>query len=191
MRPTDEELILDYQAGNVSALEEVFHRYKKPVLNFSLRILANRADAEDVVGDVFVALSSQKYTQRPGIKFSTWLFKIARNCSISKIRKRKKLTFMWFKDKKTDQDCAWDIPDNEDSSSEVLIKKEKADYVQQAIQTLPIQQKEAIILREYHALSYDQIAEIMECSLDNVKILIFRAREQLKKKLRSLIKEDE
>ena len=112
MGKTDEELIMEYQSGNIAALEEIFQRYKKAVFNFSLRILGNRADAEDVVGEVFLALSSHRYARREKTKFSTWLFTVAHNCSISRIRKKSRFQDLWFKNKETEEIEEWDIPDN-------------------------------------------------------------------------------
>ncbi|MCR4336480.1 MAG: RNA polymerase subunit sigma-24, partial [Candidatus Omnitrophica bacterium] len=60
MDPTDEELMLAHQAGETQAFETLFQRYQRPILNFALRILNNRADAEDVTGEVFMLLFSKK-----------------------------------------------------------------------------------------------------------------------------------
>ncbi|MCA9403583.1 MAG: sigma-70 family RNA polymerase sigma factor, partial [Candidatus Omnitrophica bacterium] len=86
-------------------------------------------------------------------------------------------------------DEQWDVPDHADSSAELLQKKERARHVQQAILRLPYQQREAIVLREYHRFSYDEIAKILNCSLTNVKQLIFRGRERLRTELASYIQE--
>ncbi|MBP9853271.1 MAG: RNA polymerase sigma factor [Candidatus Omnitrophica bacterium] len=187
MEKTDEEIMLDYQSGNREAISMIFHRYKNRILNFCVRILGNRADAEDVVHDVFVALLSSPYKQQPNAKFSTWLFTIARNRCIDKIRKTKKIFSMTFTNK--DQSTQWDVPDETDISSQNLEKKERAVFVQKAISRLDYQQREAIVLREYHQFSYDEIAKILNCSLNNVKILIFRAREKLRVELSSYIQE--
>lgn len=189
MEQTDENIMLDYQSGNREAITMIFHRYKNRVLNFCLRILGNRADAEDATHDVFVTLMNSRYTHHPNAKFSTWLFTIARNRCIDKIRKTKKVFSLTLTNNDRTADVQWDVPDDADSSADDLEKKERAVLVQKAIARLAYQQREAIVLREYHQFSYDEIAKILNCSLDNVKILIFRAREKLRVDLASYIRE--
>jgi len=190
MKRTDEELIVDYQQGDETALQLLYERYKRPILNFSLRILNNRADAEDVTAQVFLTLVTKRHAYHPKAKFSTWLFRVAHNNCITCIRKRKKIMSLWHKDNETSQYEQRDIPDSVDSPREKLEKSESAEYLKQAIEKLPLVQKEALILREYHALNYQQIALVLDCSLENVKILIFRARVHLRKELSSSLKED-
>ena len=190
MDKPDEDIMLEYhQSGNKDAIAMIFTRYKNPILNFCLRILGNRADAEEITSEVFLNLFSKQYTHNPQAKFSTWLYTIARNCCISRIRKRKNLVSIWFKkdDGSVDQ---WDVEDSSDISRESLEKNEMAKHVRLAISKLPLEQKEAIVLREYHSLNYEQISQILSCSLEKTKILIFRAREQLRNDLSSFVKEE-
>jgi len=180
MDKTDEELIETYYQGKEEAVEMLFTRYKMPVFNFSLRILNGRADAEDATGEVFLSLFRKKYTPRAGVKFSTWLFAVARNACLTQIRKRKKWLPMWLTKNESGEYEQWDIPDTADLPHEVLGKREEALKVRKAISLLPDLQKEALVLREYHHFKYDQISEILNCSLEQVKINIFRARERLR-----------
>jgi len=190
MDKNDEQIMLDYLSGKKEAIEMIYMRYKIPILNFSLKMLGNRADAEDVTHEVFLALVSHKYNYHPEAKFSTWLFTVARNSCISRIRKRKYTVSMWFQSKENDTYDQWQVADSQKLSDQELEQKEKAGHVKAAMSKLPLNQKEALILREYHAFSYNEISHILNCSLENVKILIFRAREQLRHELRSLIKEN-
>jgi len=192
MEKHDDELILDYQNGDRAALSRLFARYKRPVFNFSLRILGNRADAEDVTGDVMLVLlkQPQAYVSRPGAKFSTWLFTVARNTCISRIRKRNKMMGLWFHKDTSGKYEVWDIPDSRDLPPQELSRREAARKIRQAVYELPYNQKEALVLREYQNLSYQEISEVLQTSLDNVKILIFRARERLRGQLAGLITEE-
>ncbi len=180
MEQTDEDLVKSYYQGNEEALEMLFARYKMPILNFSLRILNGRADAEDVTSEVFLSLFAKKYAPKQGVRFSTWLFTVARNACLTQKRKQKKMFGMWFTKKESSTYEEWNIPDKADLPNEVLSKKEEALKVKQAIQNLPELQKEILILREYHFFKYAQISEIVGCSLEQVKINIFRARENLR-----------
>ena len=187
----EENLIKEYLSGNQEALAMIFELYKNRILNFCLRILGNRADAEDVTADVFLALFSQKYTHNPQAKFSTWLYTVARNSCISRIRKRKNFVSLWFTSNEGEVADAWDIPDTNPLSREELDQREISSEVRKAISKLPLEQREAIVLREYHSLSYEEIAKVLHCSLEKVKILLFRAREQLRTQLSSFIKEQQ
>lgn len=190
MPTPDEELIFEYQRGNREAFEMIFERYKKPILNYCWRILGNRADAEDATGDVFTSVLSQKDSFKPQAKFSTWLFTIAHNACISKLRKRKPVFSLWVKKDDHEEMEEWAIPDPKPLPHAELLEKERMEAVKKAILKLPEAQKEALVLREYQELSYEEISSILGCSKENVKILIFRARERLRMELLSFFKED-
>ncbi len=188
MEHRDEELVEAYQQGNTKAFETLFDRHKRGVFNFALRMLNNRADAEDVTSDVFLQVVNRKYAYNRTAKFSTWLFTVTRNACITRLRKRNAFVSMWTKKDDGDDYEMWDFPDNQNSPSEDLKWKEERTMVRKAINQLPLMQKDALILREYLHVSYDDIAQVLGCSLENVKILIFRARERLRDELSSLIK---
>ena len=192
MERPDEELLKDYLTGNdEKAAEMLFFRYKTRILNFCLRMLGSRADAEDVTAEVFLAFFARSYTPHPEAKFSTCAYTVARNQCISQIRKRKNLVSVWFSSQGGGSREEREIPDLEDLASQGLEKKEAAVLVRAALARLPHEQREVIVLREYHELSYEEISQVVNCSLENVKILIFRGRERLKTALSSLIKEDQ
>ena len=192
MRKTDEELMMEYRMGDISGLEEIFNRYKKPVFNYAFRLLTNRADAEEAVSRSFYVLTVKKeaYAVQAKAKFSTWLYAIAHNVCIDLIRKRKRIVFLWSK---RDQDGGeaeqWDLPDTKDLPDQVAQEHEHAEAVKKAIERLPLEMKEALVLREYQGLNYDQIAQVLKCTLEKVKILLFRARERLRIELLPYLKE--
>ncbi|MCK9572958.1 MAG: sigma-70 family RNA polymerase sigma factor [Candidatus Omnitrophica bacterium] len=180
----DEEIMMEYRAGSVDALEEIFQRYKKPILNYAFKLLSSFADAEDVVGEVFYILTSRKNSYEPVAKFSTWIYTIAHNVSIDRIRRRRKILFFWQKkDKDGSSYEELDIPDTRFMPDSDAEDSDIAGYVKKAIDKLPFQLKEAIVLRQYHNLSYEEISAVLNCSLSKVKILIFRAKEVLRKEL--------
>lgn len=180
----DEEIMMEYKAGNIAALEEIFQRYKKPVLNYAFRLLSNFADAEDVVGEVFYILTSRKDSYEPVAKFSTWIYTIAHNVAINRIRRRRRIFFFWQKkDRESNSYEEMDIPDTRFMPDGDAEANDISAYVKKAIDKLPFQLKEAIVLRQYHDLSYEEISVVLNCSLSKVKILIFRAKEALRKEL--------
>ncbi|MBF0485170.1 MAG: RNA polymerase sigma factor [Candidatus Omnitrophica bacterium] len=185
---TDEELLQMYYEGSHDAFKDIFQRRKTEVFNFALRFLGNRADAEDVTSDVFLQLFSKKYTADGSARLSTWLFTVARNASISRLRSQKFQVSFWSKSQNGNEYEAWEPADTAELTPELMKKKEEAALVQKAISALPEEQREAIILREYHEKNYAEISEILGCSLEKTKILIFRARETLRVELAQFIK---
>lgn len=180
----DEEIMMEYRAGSMVALEEIFQRYKKPILNYAFKLLSSFADAEDVVGEVFYILTSRKDSYEPVAKFSTWIYTIAHNVAIDRIRRRRKIFFFWQKnDKDGNSYEELDMPDTRFMPDSSAQENDISFYVKKAIDRLPFNLKEAIVLRQYHNLSYDEIAAVLNCSLSKVKILIFRAKEALRKEL--------
>jgi RNA polymerase sigma-70 factor (ECF subfamily) len=191
MTQSDEDIMMEYrETGEPELIRAIFFRYRTRILNFCLRILGNRADAEDVTGEVFLRLFSGKYAYDPKAKFSTWIYTVARNGCLTQIRKRKNFVSLWFSSRGNSTYNQWEVEDKEDLAEEQLGKREAASRVKRAIRQLPYEQREAIVLREYHRLHYADISQILGCSLEKVKILIFRARARLKEDLKMFIEEE-
>lgn len=189
MIKADEDLMMEYASGSQEALEEIFQRYKKRILNFALRLLGNLADSEDVVSEVFFIVTSKKSSYAPTAKFSTWIHTIAYRRSIDRIRARKKTVFSWFQKQDSDAMNELEFMDPGPLADEQASKKETEALVKDAVERLPLKYKEVVVLREYQQLSYEEIAKVLGCSKNKVKTLLFRARERLKKKLPSLLQE--
>ena len=170
-------------------MEMLFSRHKQKVFNYALRILANRADAEDITSDVFVRLFDKNYQFQPGAKFTTWLFTVVRNACIDRIRKRQKTVSWWVKSSESGELKEWVVAGTTDAADEGVLQGEISSEIQKAMHKLPLNQKEALVLREFQNLSYQEISEVMQCSVENVKVLIFRGREQLRKELSSFMQE--
>jgi len=185
----DKQLIMEYENGHDEALGTLFQRHKKRVFNYALRFLNDRAEAEDVVTEVFIMLINRKYTYQADTKFTTWLYVVVRNACITRLRKKNRFSFLWFTKQDDDNFSEWQVEDTKDLPSDEMINRERAKAVRTAIAQMRGLQKEALILREYECLSYAEIAEILDCTVDNIKVLIFRAREYLRNELVSLLEE--
>ncbi len=188
MDKNDEALMMEYMTGDPNALTQIFARYKIRLLNFALRMTQNLADAEDVVGDAFYRVSSKRYQPDPSAKFSTWLYTVAHNLCIEKIRKGKK-NFFESLFRQEGEEREKEFTDTRPGPAEIVADRDMAVRVREAIRQLPTQYREAIILREYENMDYTQIALVMGCTLSSVKTLIFRAREKLRDELLLLWKE--
>ena len=188
MEPSDEEVMMDYQSGNESAFRELFHRYQRRILHFCHRLLGSRAEAEDAAADVFLVLVANRTGYRAGHKLSTWLYTLAHHKCVDRIRRRRWTVSL---DGAPEDDegghLPLDPPSTEESVVEGLSREQVAGRVRQALAMLPSEQREAIILHQYQGCSYDEIGQILHCSLAKVKILMFRGKERLREELATFI----
>ena len=185
----DEEVMAMYQKGDVLAMDELLKRYKNPIFHFAYRFLGNRDEAQEIAQEVFLRIHIQKDRYKPMGKFSTWIFAIAHHLCVSVIRKRRR--FVLWPRKKDQEDAYVDFSSSDPSPDESTIQNDLQKTVKRCIDTLPFLQKEALVLREYHAMSYEDIAATMKRSINTVKSLVHRARMNLKQKLLPIVYEVE
>jgi RNA polymerase sigma-70 factor (ECF subfamily) len=185
----DEELVRRFYQADEEALKVIFRRYKDGLFNFALRFAGNRADAEDAVSHSFMMVCEKKYVIRPQASFKTWLYTVARNNCLSKIRHRNKFYSLWLPKNDSDEETAIDIADPR-TPRDQLDQNEISALLQKAIHKLPEEQKEALLLREYQGFSYEEISQVLNCTKDKVKVLIFRARAFLKDVLPPVLLEE-
>ncbi len=192
MRRSDEELMLSSRDGDNGAFEVLYRRYEKPVFRFAYRMVMSAADAEDLCQDTFlkVARAGRKY-QATG-KFKTWLFRIVLNLCHDRLRRRKFRAHLSLNAPATeDDDETVQLQERIcDPSSDPVERAEASEaraLVQQAFTALPEPQRTVVVLREYHALKFAEIAEIMHCPVGTVKALNHRARQKLMERLSKYI----
>jgi RNA polymerase sigma-70 factor (ECF subfamily) len=175
----DSEIVRRIQSGDAAAFDELMRRYKRPVLNFVFRMLGNAHDADDVAQDVFVRVYRNLDTYRPGTKFSTWLFALARNAAIDRIRWRSR-----HRAESIESVAEVVAPSG---TAEEVSAREIGDQIAAAVAKLSEDQKTTIILSEYHGLSYAEIAGVMRCSEKSVESRLYRARQTLRAALQHLL----
>ncbi len=187
----DALLMLRVKRGDRAAFVELVEKYKQPVMNLVYRTLHDATEAEDLAQIVFLQVykSAQRYESRA--KFSTWLFTIARNLCLNEIRRRSRHPADSLEEAHAEHE---DQPRQqiEDQSNvlppEQLLHGELAQKIEEALAGLPENQRTAILLCRQEELSYEEIAEILGCSLSATKSLIHRGRETLKEKLKPYLK---
>jgi len=182
----DTELMLRVREGDEGAFKEIVERYQRQILDLCFRYVCNQADAEEVAMDVFIQLYKSRQTYRPEAKLSTYLYRIAVNLSLNRIRDRKRKRLVSFEFLKKDRPFDPESPDSERPDA-VYEAGEREAIVRRALESLPEKQKTALLLRRYDELSYEEIAAVMDTSVSAVEALLFRARETLRKTLKPLI----
>jgi RNA polymerase sigma-70 factor (ECF subfamily) len=183
----DAALMLRVKKGDMEAFATLVDKYKQPVMNLVYRMLRDMTEAEDIAQAVFVQVHKSAARYKVSSKFTTWLFTIARNLSLNEIRRRSRHPAdSMDASHPENEDQPWQQYEDTKSASppEGLLRSELEKKVDDAIADLPEQQREALLLCRQDELSYEEISEILGCSLSATKSLIHRARETLKARLK-------
>jgi RNA polymerase sigma-70 factor (ECF subfamily) len=181
----DVELIRRIKKGEVNAFGELVEKHQSLVINFCYRMLGNREDAEDIAQDAFLRAFAAIRSFQPRAKFSTWLLTIARNLTLNLLRNRRKRgrsvssTGRFEEERQT----VTLIPTDDPGPGKVFLRKERAEWVHQALQELSDTHRGIILLRDFEGMTYEEIATTMGCRRGTVKSRLFRAREQLRERL--------
>ncbi|MEN8248575.1 MAG: RNA polymerase sigma factor [Bacteroidota bacterium] len=171
-------LIARLQAKDEKAFKELVETYQGMVYRTCFGFLHSTEDAEDMAQEVFIQVYNSIEKFRGASKLSTWLYRIAVNKSLNKLR-GSKVRFL------TNIDTIFEKPQNkvEENPFGTLENKEKADMINRAIDQLPVNQRTAFILSKYEDVPNKQIAKIMELSLSSIEALHHRAKKNLQKLL--------
>ena len=176
--------------GDTHALRELIEAHQQRIIGTVAKMLGDESDAEDVAQQVFIRVWKSAGRYEPTAKFTTWLYKITRNLVFNELRRRKRHTAQ-SPDRPlgpADDDRPMQAADTSVKSPDTaLLDDEMQAAIQSAIDSLPETQRMAIILRRYDDVSYEEIGEILELSVPAVKSVIFRARTDLREKLRQYL----
>lgn len=186
----DASLMLRVKTGDLAAFEALVEKYKTPVVNLLARTLGDPAEAEDVAQNVFVQVFKSAGRYEATARFSTWLFTIARNLALNEIRRRSRHPAISL-DESASEAAGLPGRQYEDKKNAApsmgLLQEELRRKVEEALADLPENQRTALLLfRE--DVSYEEIAQVLRCSLSATKSLIHRARETLKARLKPYLK---
>jgi len=185
---TESEIISLILQGDRHKYKILVEKYQSMVFRTCMGFLHNKDDADDLTQDIFI----QAYQSLQGFKgtasFSTWIYRIAVNASLNKVRKLsgnpilQRLDTLFGAGK--EKDISLPVYDSEDPES-ILIRQEHKEWVKKALDSLPENQRTAIVLSKYDDMSQKEIAEIMKTTEGAVEALIQRAKTNLRVKLSS------
>lgn len=179
----EEKQILEHlKKGDQFIYKYVYDQYSRMVYSVCLRMTGSKEEAEDAMQDVFIKVFYSINSFREDSKLSTWIYHITVNICINKLRRKKIVNFLSV-DFYVDKIGGKEMIANKRTPIEELESSEMQKIVQGKINTLPAKQKTAIVLSRYEELSYKEISKIMGLSLSSVESLLFRAKENLAKKL--------
>ena len=186
-RDPDADLMLRVKQGDTAAFSALVDKYKQPVMNLVYRMLRDVTEAEDVAQNVFVQVYRSAHRYQVSSKFSTWLFTIARNLSLNEIRRRTRHPADSMDASSPEQeDQPWHQYQDVKAVGppDKLLQRELEQKINDALADLPDNQRIALLLCRQDELSYEEMANVLGCSLSAVKSLIHRGRETLKQKLK-------
>lgn len=190
MTASDLELIEDFKKGDEGVFEELVRRYQKKVYNSTYRMMGNHEDAWDLAQESFLRVYRNLSRFQGKASFSTWLFTITTNICRDELRKRQrrvKTQSLSEPIQTKDGELERELVDVSMIPEEISLNRELQDEIQEVIEKLPTEQKEAIILREFDGFNYDEIAEITGVAIGTVKSRISRARRNLRSELNKLV----
>ncbi len=188
-RLVDQKLVEKAQRGDKRAFGILVEKYHKKLTRLLARMVRDQSEIEDIVQDSFVKAYRAINNFRGDSAFYTWLYRIgintAKNHLVSLGRRPKAMNEVEIEDVENFEDGdelrSIETPEN------TMMTKEIVATVNDTIEGLPDELKEAISLREMDGLSYEEIAELMQCPIGTVRSRIFRAREAIAEKLKPLI----
>ncbi len=167
----DEVLLLRCQIGDRDAFAELIERYQKPLRYFISRLLDDAQMTEDIFQDTWLTIIRRIQSLRHVDAFPTWLYRIARNKVYQHLRKKRGLS-------KLDENIAV-----ENDTESVAFSAEDAAKIHRGLEKLRPEHKEVLMLRFLEQMSYEQIAQVVNCSLGTIKSRIHYAKLALKREM--------
>ena len=168
---TDESLMIAVREGSCEELETLFDRHHLALYEFFYRMIGDRAAAESLVQDVFYRILKFRDTFRDESRFKPWLFRIARNAHHEAFRKQATVP-VFEDDPKTMRKVS---PSGFEGA-----KKDKSQALRDALLKLPEDRRELVIFSQYHQLTPDEIAELLDVDVPAAKVGVLRAMMELR-----------
>jgi RNA polymerase sigma factor (sigma-70 family) len=176
-------------AGHGAALNELMDRHAERLFQYLVRSLQNEEDAADLAQETFVRVYQNRTKFDAAKKFSSWLYAIASNLVRDRYRWRTRHPHLSLdaENETTGNSFGESLPEQKPSPDETTQAEERAATVRRAVAALPDKWRVPLILAEYEEKSHAEIGEILGCSAKAVEVRIYKARQQLREQLASLL----
>jgi RNA polymerase sigma-70 factor (ECF subfamily) len=179
---TDEELVARSQRGDVDSFNQLILRWERPIYALAYRVIGREEEARDVCQEAFL----RAFRALPGFKgqakFSSWLYRITLNLCRDWIRRQRRAPVSQMPE---DVDVAEMAASRGpvESIEDLVARRELSAVVEEAMARLPEEQRTAIILKEYHGMTFQEIAELQGCPLSTVKTRLYQGLSVLRRHL--------
>jgi RNA polymerase sigma-70 factor, ECF subfamily len=183
MAVSDEELVARSIAGDTDSFNQLILRWERPIYALAYRQIGREDEARDVVQDAFL----RAFRALPGFKgqakFSSWLYRITLNLCRDWLRRQRRAPFVPTPEGVDIADLATPETTTTESIEDVVARKDLSQHVARAMRRLPEEQRSAILLKEYHGLTFQEIAELQGCPLSTVKTRLYQGLTVLRREL--------
>jgi RNA polymerase sigma-70 factor, ECF subfamily len=183
MTRTDEELVTRATAGDLDSFNQLVTRWERPIYALAYRTLGREEDARDVVQEAFLRAFRGLRGFKGEAKFSSWLYRITLNLCRDWIRKERRAPIVQVPEGTDPIDLADDQAAPTESVEELVARRELSQAVARAMAELPEEQRTAIMLKEYHGLTFQEIADLLDCPLSTVKTRLYQGLSVLRRRL--------
>ena len=179
---TDEELVARSIRGDNESFNELILRWERPIYALAYRTIGREEDARDVCQETFLRAFRALPAFRGQSKFSSWLYRIALNLCRDWMRRERRAPIVQLPE---DMDLLEMAAAAEPSESieDLVARKDLTRAVERAMSVLPEEQRAAIVLKEYHGLTFQEIADLMGCPLSTVKTRLYQGLTVLRREL--------
>ena len=181
----DVQLMLRVRDGDQDAFARLIEKHQRGILNAAYRYVGDATEAEDLAQEVFIKVWKARDRYEPTAKFTTWLYHIATNLCLNEVRDRARhKVVMLVPDEKLEGAAGGDT----ERPTKQVRQNEMAEEVRDAIESLPSAQRMAVILDKFQGFTDQEIGDAMGLSVPAVKSLLFRARDNLRKRLEKYVR---
>lgn len=186
MEISDDQIIERTLAGETDAFSLLVRRWERPIYGLSLRMLGRDEDARDVCQETFLAAFRNLRKFRGEAKFSSWLYRIALNACHSKLRKNNGPVEHSI-DQEDEDGRKFELADDgAEFMPDRMHRDQRASMVRRALQALPTEMRQVIVMKEYEELTFAEIAEILDIPVSTVKSRLYTGLQQMRARLEKL-----
>ena len=179
---TDEELVARSIGGDADSFNELVLRWERPIFALAYRTIGREEDARDVCQETFLRAFRALPGFRGQAKFSSWLYRIALNLCRDWVRRERRRAIVQPAGDVDLMELAAEAEPSE-SIEDLVARKDLARVVERAMTLLPEEQRTAIVLKEYHGLTFQEIADLVGCPLSTVKTRLYQGLTVLRREL--------
>lgn len=187
LEPSDQleerQFIIRAQSGDQSAFEWLVHRYQDRLYRSAYSLVGNIEDAMDITQEAFIRAHRALYKFDCSRPFFPWIYKIMRNVGLTCLKKRKTTAFAISLDAPREEIPHVEVPDSNSSPRDLQEDEETMSALMAALESLPPEDREIVILRDLQDYPYKEIAVLLDIPIGTVMSRLYYARERLRKKM--------
>ena len=179
---------------DLAVFEQLVARYQRHMYRVAYRLTGNHDDAQDLVQDALFEAFRNFHRFERGTRFDRWLYRIMTNRHIDKVRRSSRLPVLSLDqpaDTSDGRDQSWDVADEGGDPADLVVEDVLDEHIQQALNEIPFEYRQAVILADIEELSYEECARVLRCPIGTVRSRLHRGRHLLRERLDDLADHEE